>query len=507
MEAISGGSSVAGTEPDEESDDGQGLPPTSSVSLAVVETSPMDVDSNQNYSWGEWAEWGENEWNGEAYPLQSDAPENADETTCWDDTLVDYVNKDDRYAGDEWADGSWDHTSTVEENPQHPSYPKADEWFDESFTHQACTSTSPYAPESAGPERAAWDEGAAWKESWSEDLNDAPISQGDWGDKDDEWETKEPWPEDAWGDDGWDDSGASKESWPEEAEDLNGAHVSQGESWGDEWWGNDEWGGGEDGWDEWESREYDGPQKKEKEDLKPLYDENGEEDYGVVHMIHPDYVDQCLAMAYPHEVEKLFLDLKRNKTIILKAQHLQKLSYQELEYMVDVAKGNPYFISWNYFMAREQYKRSFTTPYVFGETNVTEELVCFGLWCFVHSLVIPLLDEMDYAEIPADLDGAFAGRYDLMIEIQRAKNHPDFDLFKSWHHATFEVDSDYRWGDGEGDPLDDFAAYVEWLVLNEHACWESSETEKVLRQPTLVLGETTYEENKDEVGSEGPPKD
>lgn len=97
---------------------------------------------------------------------------------------------------------------------------------------------------------------------------------------------------------------------------------------------------------------------------------------------------------------------------------------------------------------------------------------------------------IDYWCLPRlpDLDKVFESdpSFDITAEIERAKAKPGFETFMKWHNTKFEIDFDYDWGDCEGDPLEDFKAFAEWLVLTGQGRWESSDEIQVGKNGSIV---------------------
>ena len=55
----------------------------------------------------------------------------------------------------------------------------------------------------------------------------------------------------------------------------------------------------------------------------------------------------------------------------------------------------------------------------------------------------------------------------VAVEIERAKNHFQFEEFLQWYSKKYEGDifPDYEWGRADGDQLEDLKDFIEWLVL------------------------------------------
>ena len=73
--------------------------------------------------------------------------------------------------------------------------------------------------------------------------------------------------------------------------------------------------------------------------------------------------------------------------------------------------------------------------------------------------------------------------FDLMFEVERAKKHHDFDSFLCWYFEKYDgqLDETYEWADPEGDSLEDFKDFANWLVATGQGAW------------------ATYEENPDPI--------
>ena len=84
---------------------------------------------------------------------------------------------------------------------------------------------------------------------------------------------------------------------------------------------------------------------------------------------------------------------------------------------------------------------------------------------------------MDYWCMPREYDMGFTGDnpYDITEEVERAKAHPHFDAFMKWHNDYFEIDWDFDWGAADGDPLEDFRAFAQWLVETGQGRYEPLE--------------------------------
>ena len=76
--------------------------------------------------------------------------------------------------------------------------------------------------------------------------------------------------------------------------------------------------------------------------------------------------------------------------------------------------------------------------------------------------------------------------YDITAEIERAKAYPGFDTFMAWHNKKFEIDYEYDWGAPDGDPLEDFKPFAEWLVLTGQGRWGRSDENPVGQNGSIV---------------------
>lgn len=93
------------------------------------------------------------------------------------------------------------------------------------------------------------------------------------------------------------------------------------------------------------------------------------------------------------------------------------------------------------------------------------------------SLAATNLDEpqpLDYWNLPGTESMGFVedSPYDLMSEIARAKEREDFPVFMKWLQEVVGCEDDFVWGLPDGDPLEDFKDFANWLVETGQGRWE-----------------------------------